>query len=108
MAKKIDHALADLVKAAQKHAAVASDKKAPKGKLQRSAGKLRAAAIAYGIVVAARTGADSPFADIVDPRLDEPTVNSLRAERDALAERRGKKGKGADAPTTGTTESQSA
>lgn len=88
MSKKIDRAAATLTKAVAKHASVASDKKAKKNDVQKASAKLRAAAIEYGALVAARSRAASPFAEIPDPRLDEPTVASLKAERDSLAKRR--------------------
>ena len=68
MSKKIDKALRDL---------------------QKASAKVRSAAAAYGSIVSARTGADSPFSEIPDPRLDEPTVESLKAERDAMRKRTG-------------------
>ena len=98
MSKKIDRALDDLVKALAKHADVAGDSKSSSVKLKRAAAKVRASATAYGTLVSARRGTDSPFSDIPDPRLDEPTVASLRAERDALLERR--LGKSAPKPDT--------
>lgn len=85
MAKKIDTALRDLVKALDKHAALASDPKSGKSKIQRAAAKVRTSAKVYQSVIVSRTGTDSPFTDIADPRLDAPTVKSLTAERDALA-----------------------
>ncbi|NQX11303.1 hypothetical protein HQQ80_06680 [Microbacteriaceae bacterium VKM Ac-2855] len=87
MTKKIDSALHDLVKALEKHADVVQDKKAPKSKVQRAKAKVRATASHYAAVVYAKTGAESPFADVVDPRLDAPTVASLKAERDKLAKK---------------------
>lgn len=89
MSKKIDKALRDLQKALGKHAEVASDSHAGRGKLQKASAKVRTAAAAYGSIVSARTGADSPFSEIPDPRLDEPTVESLKAERDAMRKRTG-------------------
>jgi hypothetical protein len=100
MAKKIDEARRDLVKALKKHARLASDKKSSKGRVEGAAAKLRAASVRYGTIVAARTRTNSPFADIVDPRLDEPTVKSLEAERDALSGKRASDAKGASAPKT--------
>lgn len=87
MSKKIDRALHNLVKALNTHAELASDSKSSRGKLQKAAAKVRSAATVYGSTIAARRGTDSPFSDIPDPRLDEPTVVSLKAERDALRRR---------------------
>lgn len=100
MSKKIDRALDDLVKALTKHAQVAGDSTSSTVKLKRAAAKVRATATSYGVLISARRGTDSPFSDIPDPRLDEPTVVSLRAERDALLERRlGKAAPKPEAPT---------
>ena len=88
MSKKIDAAHHALVAALEKHADAASGKKSKRRKIEAAAAEVRRAAITYARVVSARTDTVSPFADIPEPRLDEPTVASLKAERDALALRR--------------------
>ncbi|PPG51467.1 hypothetical protein C5C24_07365 [Rathayibacter sp. AY2B3] len=45
---------------------------------------MKSAASRYAALVSSRTGTQSPFSDIADPRLDRPTIASLTAERDAL------------------------
>lgn len=85
MSKKIDAAHRALVAALGKHARLVSDKSAKPRKVERAGAELRAATKAYAALVSARTGTASPFADLADPRLDKPTIASLRAERDAIA-----------------------
>lgn len=88
MSKKIDTAYGKLSAALEKHADLASRKKTRRGRIEAAAADVRKAATKYAAVVSARTDTTSPFADIADPRLDQPTVASLQAERDALALRR--------------------
>lgn len=85
MSKKIDAAHRALVVALDKHASLVTDKESSQRKVERAAADLRSAAKAYSALVSARTGTASPLADIADPRLDPPTIASLRAERDAIA-----------------------
>ncbi|KZX20372.1 hypothetical protein [Rathayibacter tanaceti] len=87
MSKKIDAAHRALTEALDKHARLVSDKSSKPRKVERAGAELRAATKAYAALVSARTGTASPFADIADPRLDKPTIASLRAERDAIATR---------------------
>ncbi|WP_208545097.1 hypothetical protein [Rathayibacter sp. VKM Ac-2760] len=87
MSKKIDAAHRALVAALDKHAGLVGDKSSKPSKVARAASELRAATKAYSALVSARTGTASPFADLADPRLDQPTLASLRAERDAIAAR---------------------
>lgn len=87
MSKKIDAAHHALVAALDKHARLVGDKESNPRKIERAAAELRAATRAYSALVSARTGTASPFADLVDPRLDQPTIASLRAERDAIAKK---------------------
>lgn len=87
MSKKIDAAHRALVEALDKHARLVSDKESKPRKVERAGAELRAATKTYAALVSARTGAASPFADLADPRLDKPTIASLRAERDAIAKR---------------------
>jgi hypothetical protein len=85
MPTKIDVALKDLTKALRKHAdAVGGDRVSLK-RSQRASAKLQATASAYAAAVYAKTGLDSPFNDVVSPGLEKVTLNSLLAERDALA-----------------------
>ncbi|WP_394769967.1 hypothetical protein [Lacisediminihabitans sp.] len=85
MSKKIDATLKDLIKALENHAKVVGGRNASLKKSQRAAAKLQAAASAYSVAVYTKTGLDSPFNDVLRPGLDEATVASLEAERDALA-----------------------
>jgi len=87
MSKKIDRAASELKKALTAHAKVAGRKKATKGQLEKASARVRSAANTYAGLVFNRTGSDSPFIDIRDPRLDAPVAISLKAERDALARR---------------------
>ncbi|KQQ09878.1 hypothetical protein [Rathayibacter sp. Leaf296] len=87
MSKKIDAAHQALVAALDKHARLVSDKDSSPRKVERAGAELRSATKAYAALVSARTGSASPFADLADPRLDQPTIASLRAERDAIAKR---------------------
>lgn len=50
-------------------------------RLGRATAKVRRASAAYTEVVAARTGQPNPFVDFLDPE----TIESLRAERDRIA-----------------------
>ena len=84
MSKKIDAALKVLIKALEKHADVVSDDSATKGKVVRANARVRSAASAYASVAYAKSHTESPFLDIVDPKLPDDTLASLRAERDAL------------------------
>lgn len=86
MSKKIDSALKDLVKALKKHADVAGERHISLKRSQRATAKVRAAAGAYAAAVHARSGLDSPFDDVADPALDVETLQSLSAERDAIAQ----------------------
>ncbi|KQN41631.1 MULTISPECIES: hypothetical protein [unclassified Frigoribacterium] len=81
MAKKIPTALADLVDALEHHAEVVTAKSSSSKRLGRATAKVRRAAATYTDVVAARTGQPNPFVDFLDPE----TIESLRAERDRMA-----------------------
>jgi hypothetical protein len=85
MSKKIDSALKDLIKALKKHADVASERHISLKRSQRATARVHAAATAYAAVVHARSGLGNPFDEIVDPTLDAETLESLAAERDAIA-----------------------
>jgi hypothetical protein len=85
MSKKIDSALKDLVKALRKHAEVAGARQVSLKRSQRATARVRVAASAYAAAVHARSGLGNPFDDVVDPSLDSETLQSLAAERDAIA-----------------------
>jgi hypothetical protein len=85
MSKKIDASLKDLVKALRTHAEAVGGSHVSLKKSQRAAAKLQVTASAYAAAVHAKTGLDSPFNDVVSPGLENVTLNSLLAERDALA-----------------------
>jgi succinate dehydrogenase hydrophobic anchor subunit len=85
MSKKIDSTLKDLIKALEKHAEVAGERHVSLKRSQRATAKVRAAATAYAAAVHARSGLGNPFDDVIDPALDEETLQSLSAERDAIA-----------------------
>ena len=84
MSNKIDSALKDLIKALKKHADVASDRHPSLKRSQRATARVHAAAEAYASAVNARSGLSSPFADVIDPTLDDETLASLSAERDQI------------------------
>jgi hypothetical protein len=85
MSKKIDSALKDLIKALKKHAEVASERHISLKRSQRATAKVRAAATAYAAAIHARSGLGNPFDEVIDPALDDETLQSLAAERDAIA-----------------------
>jgi hypothetical protein len=85
MSKKIDSALKDLIKALRKHAQVASERHVSLKRSQRATARVHVAATAYAAAVHARSGLGNPFDDIIDPALDDETLQSLTAERDAIA-----------------------
>ncbi|HEX4443801.1 MAG TPA: hypothetical protein VHZ81_09540 [Galbitalea sp.] len=86
MSKKIDSALKDLIKALKKHADIASERHVSLKRSQRATARVHAAANAYAAAVHARSGLGNPFADVIDPALDEATIQSLAAERDQIAQ----------------------
>jgi predicted NACHT family NTPase len=87
MSKKIDASLKDLIKALRKHAEAVGGSRVSLKKSQRAGAKLQATATAYAAAVHAKTGLGSPFNDVVSPGLENVTLNSLLAERDALAKK---------------------
>jgi hypothetical protein len=91
MAKKTKTALKDLITALEKHQGVLEDKKSGHGKRDRATAKVRTAAIAYASAIHSRTGGASPFLDLPDPGLDESTVASLKAEKEALVAKQSQK-----------------
>ncbi|MFF1633489.1 hypothetical protein [Leifsonia sp. NPDC058248] len=87
MTKKIDSALKELLKALKKHGEIAGAHRVSVKQLQRANARLTLAAAAYVEAVYARTGQPSPFAELVDPGLDEDTIRSLKIERDSARKR---------------------
>ena len=86
MSKKIDSALKDLIKALKKHADVADERHVSLKRSQRATARVRAAASAYAAAVHARSGLGNPFDEVLDPALDEVTLQSLADERDKIAQ----------------------
>jgi hypothetical protein len=86
MSKKIDSALKDLIKALKKHADVADERHVSLKRSQRATAKVRSAATAYAAAVHARSGLGNPFDEVLDPALDEATLQSLADERDKIAQ----------------------
>ena len=85
MSKKIDASLKDLIEALRKHADLVGGSPVSLKKSQRASAKLQSTASAYAAAVYAKTGLDSPFNDVASPGLENVTLDSLVAERDALA-----------------------
>ena len=85
MSKKIDAALKDLKKALNKHADAVGGSAVSLKKAQRATAKVAAAASAYAEAVHAKSGMGNPFTDMVQPGLEQSTLASLHAERDAIA-----------------------
>jgi hypothetical protein len=85
MSKKIDAALKDLKKALNKHAEAVGGDAVSLKKAQRATAKVAAAASAYAELVHAKSGMGNPFNDMVQPGLEQSTLASLHAERDAIA-----------------------
>ena len=86
MSKKIDAALKDLKKALTKHAEVVGGSAVSLKKAQRANAKVAAAATAYAEAVHSKSGMGNPFDDMVQPGLENATLASLAAERDAIAQ----------------------
>ncbi|MDZ4045141.1 MAG: hypothetical protein U1E32_05105 [Rhodoglobus sp.] len=82
MSKKIDAALKDLKKALNKHAEVVGGSAVSLKKSQRASAKVAAAADAYAAAVQAKSGLENPFTGM--STLEESTIASLAAERDAI------------------------
>ena len=85
MSKKIDAALKDLKKALTKHASVVGGSTVSLKKAQRATAKVTAAATAYAEAVHSKSGMGNPFDDVLQPGLEKSTLESLAAERDAIA-----------------------
>ena len=82
MSKKIDSALKDLKKALKKHAEVVGAPAVSLKKSQRASAKVAATADAYAAAVLAKSGMSNPFTGM--ETLEDSTIASLSAERDAL------------------------
>ena len=87
MSKKIDAAAKRLTKAVKKHAEIVGASSVTLKKAQRAAAEVQEAAIAYAVTVQEKTGIDTPFPNLWDSGLEESTITSLIAERDALAKK---------------------
>lgn len=85
MSKKIDAALKDLKKALNKHADAVGGHAVSLKKAQRASAKVAAAATAYAEAVHAKSGLGNPFNEMLQPGLEDSTIKSLHAERDAIA-----------------------
>jgi len=85
MSKKIDSARKRLTKALKKHAAIVGGTAVSLKKAERAAAELREAAVTYSELVSKKTGLASPFAGVTFHGLEESTLKSLSAERDAIA-----------------------
>lgn len=85
MSKKINAALKDLKKALNKHADAVGGSSVSLKKSQRASAKVAAAASAYAEAVHAKSGVGNPFDEMVQPGLEDSTLASLAAERDAIA-----------------------
>jgi hypothetical protein len=85
MSKKIDKSLSDLIKALRHHAKVVSSKPLSLKKSERAVVRVQTAMEAYAAAVSSETGFDRPFVPVSASWLDELTLDSLAAERDALA-----------------------
>ena len=83
MSKKIDAALKDLKKALNKHADVVGGSAVSLKKSQRASAKVASAADAYAAAVQAKSGLGNPFTGM--ETLEDSTLASLAAERDAIA-----------------------
>jgi hypothetical protein len=85
MSKKIDAALKDLKKALNKHAEVVGGRSVSLKKAERASAKVVEAAEAYAAVVAEKSGTGNPFVAVLSSGLEQSTIASLEAERDAIA-----------------------
>lgn len=88
VSKTIDsELLKGLIKALKKHAEVAGGSGARRKDARKARARVQKAANAYTEAVHARAGLPSPFVDLVEPGLDEDTLESLKRERDAVLRR---------------------
>ena len=84
MSKKIDSARKSFTKALKKHAAIVGGTAVSLKKAERAAAELREAALIYSELVSKKTGLASPFAGVTFHGLEQSTIASLSAERDAI------------------------
>jgi len=84
MSKKIDAARKELSKALKKHAEVVGGNAVSLKQTQRTTARLQRAAAAYADVVQAKSGTGNPFSNVDELMLEPSTIDSLKAERDAL------------------------
>ncbi|HWR85513.1 MAG TPA: hypothetical protein VN200_05930 [Rhodoglobus sp.] len=102
MSKKIDRALKDLKKALNQHAEAVGGNAVSLKKAQRATAKVAAAASAYAEAVHAKSGLGNPFDEMLQPGLEDSTLDSLKAEREAIKRQR-KGGEPADAAAVADT-----
>jgi hypothetical protein len=88
MSKKIDEARKQLNKALKKHAEVVGGSRVTLKQAERATAKLQEAAAEYAKVVKAKSGMETPFTSAQPAGLDQATISSLSAERDALSKHR--------------------
>jgi hypothetical protein len=100
MSKKIDRALKDLKKALNEHANAVGGSAVSLKKGQRASAKVAAAASAYAEAVHAKSGLGNPFDEMLQPGLEDSTLESLKAEREAIKAER-KKDRKSDAAGKG-------
>jgi hypothetical protein len=87
MSKKIEKALDELVKALRHHARVSGARTTSLKKSERAVLQVQEAMERYAAVVEAKTGMDRAFIPVSSSWLDARTMESLIAERNALAAR---------------------
>jgi hypothetical protein len=85
MSKKIDKSLTELVKALRHHAKVVAAKPLSLKKSERAVVRVQDAMDEYTAAVEAKTGLDRPFMPVSSSWLDQVTLDSLAAERNAIA-----------------------
>ncbi len=85
MSKKIDDTRKKLAKALKKHAEAVGGSRVSLKHAERATAKLQDAAAAYAAAVHAKSGLDTPFTSVPPVGLDQETISSLSAERDALS-----------------------
>lgn len=84
-AKKIKTARKHLEKSLKSHAEIVSGDAVSMKKAQRANAKLAAAVAAYAEAVEHKTGVPSPIVAGAYSGLDQATIDSLSAERDAIS-----------------------
>ena len=84
MSKKIDAARKELTKALKKHAEIVGADAVSLKKAQRASARVQSAAADYAAVVQAKSGMPSPFDPLDATGLEASTIESLKAERNAI------------------------